>query len=125
MDSREKALSMVEQELAGRGWSSRRTRGPIEASHPGRPQRKIIVRSLQRRNGIFLKKDYVRRSDIVVIIQIDEAKIWVLSQIDALRLCQEYESDFQARNGHPPGEEGFNASDLPSPTGWQPLNQLL
>lgn len=128
MDSEEAALSQVEQQLKDRGFSVvRMARNSSEGDIHAKKDNKRIrfeVKGLDKRNGVWLTKPQINAVDIVVVYIVEEDNVWVLSPDEAHTL-DHYKSDFIEINGQPPKGQGWNASQFPKPTGWEPLDRLL
>lgn len=129
MDSEEAALSQVEQQLKDQGFSVvRMARNSSEGDIHAKKDNKRIrfeVKGLDKRNGVWLTKPQINAVDIVVVYIVEEDNVWVLSPDEAHTLLDHYKSDFIERNGRPPKGQGWNASQFPKPTGWEPLDRLL
>ncbi len=131
LSTEEETLSRVEAELKRRGWSVKRTppnspQGDIWAYSPDDERCiRIEVKGLKSKSAIWLKKAQAEAVDLVVIIQLDKNKVWVLGQRQVLKLLEDYQREFKAKNGRPPAQEGFNASQFPRATGWRPLDDFL
>lgn len=129
MASDDSALSQVEKQLQERGYSVARTprsgsEGNLHATKDSRTVR-VQVRGLQSRNGVWLAQKQIDGVDIVVVYIVNDNQAWVLSPAAATDLLNHYHTDFVARNGRPPAQPGWNASQFPPPTGWAALDELL
>ena len=129
MDSEEVAISQVERQLKDRGFSvihmaRNSPEGDIHAKKDNMRIR-FEVKGLDKRNGVWLTKPQINAVDIIVVYIVEEDNVWVLSPDEAHTLLDHYKSDFIERNGRSPKGQGWNASQFPKPTGWEPLDRLL
>ncbi len=129
MSSEETALSQLESQLQARGYNvtlmpRNSPQGDLHAEKNGRTVR-FEVKGLDKRNGVWLPQHQIDAVDIIVIYIVDEDNVWALSPDQASALLDHYHSDFVERNGRPPAQPGWNASQFPMPTGWAPLDELL
>ena len=129
MTSEESALEKVKKELQNRGYSviPRPRNSPDGDLHATKNHRtvRLEVKGLQTRNGVWLPQHQIDAVDMVVVYIVAEDNAWVLSPQDATDLLNHYHTDFVSRNGRPPAQPGWNASQFPPPTGWAPLDKLL
>jgi hypothetical protein len=129
MNSEQIALAQVQTQLHMRGFSSicmprNCKHGDIHA-RKGTKLVRFEVKGLEERSGVWLKERQVKAVDIVVIYVVRNDEVWVLSPTQAVALLENYRTDFILRNGRPPAAEGFNKSQFPKQTGWEPLDRLL
>jgi hypothetical protein len=129
MNAEQIALAKVAEQLRHRGfWPTCMARNcPNGDIHARRGQKlvRLEVKGLDQRNGVWLKKRQINAVHIVVIYVVKDDEVWVLSPSEAHALLDLYRADFISRNGRPPAAEGFNKSQFPMPTGWEPLDKLL
>lgn len=129
MGSEQTALSQVEKQLRDRSYSvNRMSRNSREGDLHAKNGNKLVrfeVKGLEKRNGVWLSARQIDAVHIIVVYIVDENNVWVLSPDQARALLNHYHSDFILRNGRPPKQPGWNASQFPKPTGWAPLDILL